>query len=224
MELWSRIRLCSDLGADAIEIGAATIEEFKKINITQQYADELNKFKYVSIHAPWKELSYKKDDDIDALINKLHEISDKVNVGGIVLHWDTVKDADYLKATGLPFLIENGDKRKGKAVMPADFKKLKKETPFGFCLDIQHAYEHDPTMDMAKVYVDVMGDRLKEMHVSGCTKDEIHFPTYRADNSRDIQKILELELKVPKILEGLIIQKPYFTANSELKFIRRFEK
>ena len=95
---------------------------------------------------------------------------------------------------------------------------------FGFVLDLQHVYENDSTMKLAEELISLWGNRLKHMHVSGCTKSEIHFPTYKSDNKVAITKILRRGINVPKIMEGVLLENIGEEISQELKFIKQFEK
>jgi hypothetical protein len=226
MDLYEKIRFCSQLGTDAIEISMATLDELKKVELSKPVVDEVNKFDYVSVHAPWKEIRYrKKNPEAEEILEKLKEMCSVLPVQGVVMHVHRIDDFSLLSQAQLPFLLENNDKRKSFGILPSHFRQLGEICDFGYVLDVEHAYEIDPTMDMAKIFVSEMNGRLKEMHVSGSTESEIHYPTYRAENSHEIAEILKLKIDVPIILEGVLgdnMEKmPYIAAN-ELKFVRKF--
>ncbi|MDI6738694.1 MAG: hypothetical protein QME12_09380, partial [Nanoarchaeota archaeon] len=71
---------------------------------------------------------------------------------------------------------------------------------FGFVLDLQHAYCHEPSMQLARELMDVMGERIKELHVSGQRENETHSLLHKADNSNMIIGMLRND--IPIILEG----------------------
>jgi hypothetical protein len=71
--------------------------------------------------------------------------------------------------------------------------------------------------------ISIMGDRLKEMHISGQIKSETHYPIHASDNRQTIQKILELGIDVPKILEVTLVDNIRQTTSKELRFMRKFE-
>lgn len=116
------------------------------------------------------------------------------------------------------------DKRKTFGTHPNQFRDIARKYNFGFVLDVQHAYEHDSSMQLAKEFIDVMGNRLKHMHVSGYSKSEIHVPTYCSVNREAITKILEIGVKVPKILEGILSIDVNETIKNELVYIRNHER
>jgi hypothetical protein len=218
-----RVKLYHRLGADAIELSFSTPDWLLKYQLTKDKINNIGKFDFISIHAPWK--NEKGDGSIitGKVIEKLRLFCSNLNVSGIVVHPHTVGDFAVLEETGLPFLIENMDGRKKDWISPIQFSEFKKRYSLGFVLDVQHAYEHDPSMELAMDLIGVMGDRLGHMHVSGCTSSEIHFPVFSAENQAAINKILGLKMDVPKILEGILTGNVDETIRHELDYIRVYE-
>lgn len=183
----------------------------------------LNKFKYISIHAPITDVKYRSGKTTDTIIKKLKYLCTELPVQGIVIHPSTIEDFSILEESELPFLLENMDKRNSTGTHPRHFREYVKKYKFNFVFDIQHAYEHDSSMELGKELIKVMGSRLQHMHVSGCNKKYDHYPTFMADNKENILKILEMKIRVPKLLEGMFVKNIQNTATEELKFINRFE-
>ncbi len=73
-------------------------------------------------------------------------------------------------------------------------------------------------MQIAKEFTKVMGDRLRHMHVSGCTASESHAPLYRADNREQVASILPMTRGKPLILESVVSD--INEINEELGFVR----
>jgi len=218
------IGLFHSLGADAVELSFATPGELLKYQLSGQMAADIKKYAFISIHAPWKEARYDSSSTADSMIEKLRSLCRELPVEGIVLHPDTISDFEKLDKSGLLFLLENMDRRKKCGIYPEEFEKLKEEYSFGFVLDTQHAYEHDPNMNLAKELIDAMGDRLKHMHVSGCAESEIHVPVHLAANKEAITKILELGINVPKILEGILLEDIEKTIKNELEYAGKYKR
>ncbi len=219
-----RIRLYHSLGADAIELSFATLTQLFDYDLSNQSKQDIKKFASVSIHAPWKEVRYNLDTKTQKIINKLRELCNQLPIEGLVLHPDTIDDFEILDQSGLPFLLENMDQRKSYGTHPEQFRELKRKYNFGFVLDVEHAYEHDSSMKLAREFVEVMGDRLKHMHVSGYGESEIHVPTYCAINKKEITEILKMGLSVPIVLEGILLEDIPNSITTELEYIRSFEK
>lgn len=219
-----RIKLYSSLGADAIELGFATPKELFQFNPSKEAIDAVKKIGHVSIHAPWKKIRYNTDSTSGEVIAALSRLCGKMPINGIVVHPDTVEDFTVLEKTSLPFLIENMDSRKKYGTHPEHIRELKEHYHLDFVFDVQHASEHDSTMNLAKELVEVMGDRLKHMHVSGHNEFERHIPVHLAANRKSIAEILKLGLKVPKILEGIIFDNFEATIKNELNYVRSYER
>lgn len=218
-----KIKLFSSFGANAIELDFLTPTQLNEFKLTLGMIADIKRFDYVSIHTPYQEVRYKRGLNTEKIIEKLKHLCEYLPIQGIVLHPDITDDFKYLENSGLPFLIENMDNKKEFGKSPEHFRELINKCSFGFVFDAQHAYENDPTMKSGIELISIMGDRLKEMHVSGQKKTEMHYPIHASDNRQEIQKILELKIKVPKILEVSLADNIRQTASKELKFVRKFE-
>jgi hypothetical protein len=219
-----RIELYGSLGAEAIELSFATPDLLFDNRLSEQAIKDIKNFKSLSIHAPWRKVRYDANSETHKIIEKLRFLCDKLSVEGLVLHPDTIDNFEILNQSGLPFLLENMDGRKSYGTHPKQFRELKEKYNFGFVLDVQHAYEHDKSMELAKEFIQIMGDRLKHMHISGYSESEIHVPVYCAINKEAITEILKLGLNVPKILEGILLDDIQNSITKELAYIKKFER
>ncbi len=224
MPMDEMLKIYNSAGADAVELSFLHLREIMGFTASREMLDEAGRFKYVSIHAPGKEIRYGSNDATKKVIDALSALGSRLPLKAIVIHPDTVENFRVLEKSGLPFVIENMDSKKSFGTRPAHIKKLIEECELGFVFDTQHAFEHDPTMQMAKELIALMGQRLKHLHVSGQSPSSNHVPVHIAANKGAIVEILKLGLKVPKILEGAISEKIPETASEELKFVRQFEK
>ena len=190
--------------------------------LSEETINNLKKYKYISIHAPWKELRYDKNKNTIRLIDRLREISEYINIKSIVLHPDIVDNFSFLDNCKLPFLLENMDKRKRFGIKLEHFEKLKENYNFGFLFDAKHAYEHDSSMKLGFELIDLFGDRLKELHVSGEDSNGNHNLVYSSKNKEKIEEILKLKLKVPIILEGILSENFREEILEELNFLKNY--
>jgi endonuclease IV len=215
-----RISLFHSLGANAIELSFATPKQLFEYTLSDQAIKDLEKFKFISIHAPWKEVTYDTETS-EVIIPKLKSLCDRLKVEGIVLHPDVIHDFDVLDKSGLPFLIENMDSRKNYGTHPEHIREIKRDHGFGFVFDVQHAYTQDPKMNIAREIAKEMGNRLKHMHVSGNTSSQSHVPVHCAENRKEITDILELKIPATIILEGKPSPSLNFeeTAKKELEYV-----
>lgn len=213
----------------SLEVGAElsfpTPFSLMNFKLDERFVDSLKKLRRVSVHAPWKGIEYGENDKTYYIFRELRKLSEKLWISGFVLHPDIVSDFSVLEKSGLYFLIENMDRRKCFGANEEDIEKLRADYDVGFVLDVQHAYEHDSSMRMAKSLMEIMGDRLREMHVSGSSNGRGHVMTHLADNRESISEILRLRKEVPIVLEGRFpgkIEEAVETAKKELRFIRSF--
>lgn len=197
--LEEKIKLFKSVGANAVELSFGTLCVLKEFNITDGLLETLSSYELVTLHAPWKE-GARYDRNSSAVISKLKEICSIQSIYGIVVHPNTVDDYTLLEKSGLPFLIENMDGKARCGTRPNEFEKLKKDYNFGFVLDLQHAYMHDPTMQLARELMEAMGERIKEFHVSGQLKGIPHSLLHHSDNDKMIIGMLRSD--IPIILEG----------------------
>lgn len=218
--LSERIKFYHSLGADAIELSLPMLDKLKKFKLSEEIIKDIKKYDFVTIHAPFRGVRYGSDKKTKDIIDKLKYLCDQLPIEGIVMHPHIIDDFSFIKNSKLPFLFENMDSRRSFGTQPSHFKELIRNYDFGFVFDVQHTYEHDSSMKLAREIIQAMGKNLKHMHVSGCTKSEKHFPLYMSDNKDAIVEILKLTKNIPKILEGKLLENISQTASEELKFIK----
>ena len=215
------IEIYRSFSVDTVELSFARLDDLAKFNLDRDFINQTKAYGHVSIHAPWKEIRYGKNEETKNTIARLTELCDNLDIAGIVIHPDTVEDFQILENSNLNFLIENMDTRKKFGFKPEEFERLKRDYSFGFVLDVEHAYRHDSSMKLAEELMEVMGNRLKQLHVSGQDfTSKHHSLLYKADNRTEICKILGRSPDVPWILEGILSQNFEEEIKRELEFIR----
>lgn len=130
---------------------------------------------------------------------------------------------------GVPLAIENMDSRKPDGFKVEELRRLATVVGCRFVLDVQHAYEHDPTMAYAGDLLESMKGQLAHLHVSGEnpnaskeTGGDIHSLVHKATNAKRIVEFLGRVLaarKVPLILEGEYTKAEEL--QKEIKFLTR---
>lgn len=196
--LEAKLKLFKESGCNSVELTFGEAKTLNEFHFSDAIKEALKEFEIVTIHAPWREIRYNSESI--PYINKLKDICSEQKIYGIVVHPNTVDDYKVLEKSGLPFLIENMDDKARCGTHPGEFEKLKKDYNFGFVLDLQHAYMHDPTMQLAGELIEAMGDRIKESHVSGQKDGRPHSLLHHSDNSNMIIGMLRSD--IPIILEG----------------------
>jgi len=119
----------------------------------------------------------------------------------------------------IPLAIENMDKRKDSGF---DLKELGKliDIVGYFVLDVQHAFERDPTMKYAFDLFKMAKNKLAYLHVSGETSNCNHALVFRSVNCEQIVSFLGTifsEIETPIILEGEY--STYKELNQEIIFL-----
>jgi len=217
-----KIKLLHSLGMEAIELSFATPRELLGYKPSVETQNLMKTFRYVSIHAPWKNVGYSTGQKTGKILQKLEYLCQKVRAKGIVLHPDIVLDFQRLARLKLPFLVENLDKKK-YSNDPRQFEALKEKYEFGFVLDIQHAYNQDPSMELAEKLFQVMGDKLRQLHVSGGTTSGAHLPVHLSENKANLEEFLSEHNKVHWILEGAVEKDILATLKNELEFVKKLK-
>ena len=221
-EKWSledKVKFYRQFGADNLEISFLGYREILGFEPSKELAGLAGAFRRVSIHAPAKGFTYGRNNISGAVLEKLFILTSRISVSDIVAHPENIDDFSILEKTGLPFIIENMDKRKDKWTTPKEFEQLARDYPFGFLLDTQHTFEHDPSMKLGFEFLDVFGDRLRQMHVSGYAAYEPHYPLHRASNRYAVSKFLAMAPVVPKIAEGVLTKNIPLQAKLEQDYL-----
>jgi len=115
-----------------------------------------------------------------------------------------VKIYEEMISKGVPLAIENMDSNKQSGFKLKELKKIAEIVP-RFVLDVQHAFEHDSTMEYAFDLFETTKDKLVYLHVSGETEDNHHALVCQSRNCDKIVSFLGTiysEIQVPIILEG----------------------
>jgi sugar phosphate isomerase/epimerase len=207
--LKKKIEFIQAAGADAVEISFATPGEFFKRNLSIDVLERLKGFAHVSIHAPWKGIVYEKG-NLEALkiISDLIDVFAQLPGAHAVMHPNIIlPDLAHLDSYRLPLWLENMDGKKVVGIKAEEFAVYREKFHFGFVLDLQHVYEHDPSMNSVDDFLKEMGDlRLKEVHISGQDGVYHHLPLALSLNSRGDKGCRKKNpvLTFPLISEGLI--------------------
>lgn len=191
----SRLR---EFQISVVELSALRIEELDPLVEALDDLD-LDAFELVSFHAPSRFL----DADEMHVVDQLHKvISRKIPV---VVHPDVIRTPDAWTRFGSMLLLENMDKRKPGGRTARDLARLFERFPdAGFCFDVGHARQVDPTMTEAQMILAGFVDRLREVHVSEVNTSSRHDPisVYAMSAFRSVSSLIPDY--VPIVLETLI--------------------
>lgn len=121
---------------------------------------ELDHFAYVSVHAPSKLSSLSEAAVFD-------QIAALPAAWSVIVHPELLGDRERWRSLGSRLCIENMDNRKTTGRTEDEVSALFDLFPeAGFCLDLGHARQIDPTMATALKMLRSFGSRLRQLHVS----------------------------------------------------------
>jgi hypothetical protein len=145
---------------DAVELSALRESELDPL-IAAIPDLPLDRFKYVSFHAPSRLITLSERQ----LVERLRKIACKVR--GIIVHPDVIADPKEWSVIEEHVILENMDQRKPGARTPKELKRYFDFLPRAkFCLDLGHARQIDPTLGIAIEFLQDFGDRLAQLHIS----------------------------------------------------------
>jgi hypothetical protein len=183
-----------------VELSALRIEELDPLVDSLPSLDRTG-FEFVSFHAPSRfSAAYEP-----YVLDRLRTV---VNHGiPVVVHPDVISKPESWAFLGSMLFIENMDKRKPVGRTAQDMEHLFRQFPdAGFCFDIGHSRQVDPTMTEAQLILERFGERLRELHVSDVNTSSRHDPLSVGAMSafRSVSSLIPDW--VPVILETLIDQ------------------
>lgn len=195
------LELYRKAGADAVEL-TLSAEEILQNRVLPSLSNALQAFRWKSVHAPTLE----EPEVREAVLRALREAARRVPLNVIVLHPQTDLDLPRLdQDEGQLLAIENMDRRKLLGHGPEFFQDLSRSTQrLRFVLDLQHAFEHDPTLKLATRIHQAMSPRVSHLHVSGESPGRRHAPLQEATNRGTILRALQTltPWEHPVLLEG----------------------
>jgi hypothetical protein len=183
---------------DVVEFSALRLEELAPL---LDFLVELpaSTFSFASIHAPSKFPREAEQSVVSQLMRA-------VALGyPVIVHPDVIYTPALWARTGHQLLIENMDKRKpiGRT-LPEMFAAYEHLPEAGFCFDVGHARQIDPSMAEASALLRGLSDRLRQVHISEVNTASRHDPI--SLNAVDaFQRVARyIPDHVPIILETLI--------------------
>lgn len=156
--------------ANVVELSALREAELEPLIHAMDHLD-LHQFKYVSFHAPNKIKDYSEA----KVVELLHKVAERG--WPIILHPDTIKDFNLWRQLGSSLCIENMDKRKPFGRTTQDLNRIFDLLPeAGFCFDLAHVKQVDPTMTEGLLMLKQFMSRLRQLHISDVNSMSTHEP------------------------------------------------
>jgi len=146
--------------AAAIELSALRETELDDLLAALDDLD-LERFTYVSFHAPSTLNVFTEEDIVERLMPVLER------KWPIVLHPDVITKHALWRRFGEWLCIENMDKRKRVGRTTSELRAVFEELPdASFCFDLAHVRQIDPTMYEARRMLEALGDKIRQIHLS----------------------------------------------------------
>lgn len=181
-----------------VELSALRLSELGPL-VSSLPGLDLIEFEFVSFHAP----SLFPASDETYVLDQLRAV---VKLGiPVVVHPDVISTPAAWEALGSMVFLENMDKRKPVGRTARDLESLFRRFPkAGFCFDLGHARQVDPTMTEAQLMLENFGDRLREVHISDVNTSSRHDPlsVYSMSAFRSVASLIPES--IPVVLETLI--------------------
>jgi len=154
------LQLLREQNIEVVEISALRMAEWAPL-IQALDGLDLSAFGYVSIHLP----SAMNTAQETFVTQSLMQIG--ARKFALILHPDSIQDFGRWREFGALVCIENMDKRKLIGRTERELAAIFRELPdAGFCFDIGHAAQVDPTMTEAYFILKCYREKLTQIHVS----------------------------------------------------------
>lgn len=211
---------------DGVELLFATPKELLEFEFDSKSLNFLKSKKFNSIHMPFNEIEYKKDELTKELIKKAEKLASEIKINYILFHPNTVTDFDSLKST-TPIVIENMNKKLEKTgyTTVKEMKRLFDKYPdFGFVLDTSHTLGNN----INPIDFLILKNKLKGIHSSGqwIKKGNLKEHGFLIESEKEQLEKLKpvLELNVPKVIECDFYPKKVPLIEQEIQLIKQLEK
>lgn len=204
-----KLELCKDLGFEHVVIAFSTLKMIKQFISSPQLCQQLCEFKSVSIHAPWRGISYKENRIANETIQCLNKITKEANISSVIFHFDCIEDFEWLKNCNFKYYIKNPNRYSWEI-----FSSAIKEHGFEYVLDINRATRFENYIDK---YLENHSDSLKAVYVSGYVDDLGRTPITESGQLFLLDKLKTIE--APIVIEGLFSPGDFQGIRDEIKNI-----
>ncbi|WP_428264216.1 sugar phosphate isomerase/epimerase family protein [Haliangium sp.] len=148
-------------GHDVAAVELSALRDHELPQLMQRLSGlELDRFEYVSIHAPSRFENMSEAEIAELLVPCVRR------GWSVVIHPNVIGDAACWEPFGRLLCIENMDKRtvgRTAAELAPTFQRLPRAS---FCLDLGHARQVDPSLGVARGLLRAYGSRLRQIHLS----------------------------------------------------------
>jgi hypothetical protein len=183
----------------AIELSALRIPELPVL-LQEIPKLDLSQFTYIALHAP-SAFSTSEEEEV---VRLLAEVPSNWR---IILHPDTIHDSNIWASFGEQLVLENMDRRKADGRTAAELSRWFSILPrAGFCFDLAHAQQWDPTLTEAYLLLKSFSDRLRQVHISQLDSASRHYPLTESSIRAFSELAWLIPPSVPFIIESRLAQ------------------
>lgn len=164
------LELLRSQAVEVVELSALRMRELEPL-VSAIPPMDLRYFSFVSVHAPsWFPI------ESEAWV--VDQLSAVTEYGlPVVVHPDVLFTPARWHRLGNKLLVENMDKRKATGRNVGELQPVFQWLPAaGFCFDIGHARQVDPSMTESSLLLGAFSDRLAEVHISEVNTASRHDP------------------------------------------------
>jgi len=197
------IEIIRGFSPDGVEVSFACPDRLLNFKISDSNLRYLKSLKYVSIHAPWINISYgdnQKSQDVLGSIKKLYSL---IGAKNVVFHQEDIENIRCIANLNLVVSIENmGWNQKPNTIVETE-KFLNKNKSIKFVFDFAHALT--VSYDDIPLYLDKFKDRLIAIHISYKDRElKDHWFLHKHDSPKMRELLNEVKrFDVPLVLEGV---------------------
>lgn len=197
----------SEYRPEGIELSFADPQFLFDFKITSSNLDYLRNLKYVSIHAPWKNVVYGNNEECYKILEQIEKLYIKIGAKNITVHVSEIDDFNVFKRYNFTLSIENDDWRKGANTIEKIRDILDKNPHLKFTFDFAHALTIS-NKDIQK-YIELFKNKISQIHLSYLNKNLLdHYFLHKYDSS-EMQSLLSnlKDINCPIILECVASKK-----------------
>ena len=197
------IEMLRKYSPDGIELSFAFPEYLANFNITEENLKYLRSLKYVTIHAPWKNIQYGNNETSKKVLEKIEQLYEKINAKNVTFHPIEIEDVNIFDKYSFNVSIENEDWKKSSYNSIEKMKQiLDSNKRFKMTLDFAHVLTVDS--NDIKSYIDEFADRISQIHLAYHNRNlNDHYFLYKhQDEVKEFVGHIK-NLNVPIVLEAV---------------------
>jgi endonuclease IV len=195
------IKFIKNYPVDGIELLFATPKNLLDFEFEKEDLEFINSLKFKSIHMPFYEVEYKKDESTKLLIEKASLVASQINADYLVFHPNNVKDYLVLDRNFKNCIENLNSKERNKGFQTVNqIKQILEENELGLIVDTCHSLEMNIN---PKDFLELK-DKICGLHLAVQWKqgERIRTHGFLQENLAQLEQIKPLlKIDVPKIIE-----------------------